>query len=150
MSEPTAIEQALIEMTRSVSDDLPIEKFILEFGRYFVGSPLPHGIERGHPHECYANAAALALAHDADAEYAEGYAYNSELQSPFLHAWCLEGGLVVDNTLHHPEEFDYFGVIIPKRIVRESIRETGTYGVLTSEEGPKLMASWKAIAGGSI
>jgi hypothetical protein len=147
MSERTAIERALQEMVRSASDDLPIEKFVLQFGRYFPGSPRPPGIVRGHLHECYINAATLALKEGSVARYAEGYAYKCDLQSPFLHAWCIAGGLVVDNTLPSPEEFDYFGVVIPTEILRENLRETGTYGVITGELGPNIMAAWKTIAG---
>ncbi len=120
-----------------------MEKFILEFGQYFPGGPLPPGIRRGHPKECYANAAALALKDDSELLYAEGYAYNNELQWPFVHAWCVVDGRVVDNTLHHPEDFDYLGILIPKKMLIENERETGTYGVLTGELGPKFMADWK-------
>lgn len=148
MRELTEIEQLLDRMARLAPDQSSISKFILEFGQCFAGQPLPPGIEKGHLKECYSNAAALALKDDADAIYAEGYAYNSELQSPFLHAWCVQGARVIDNTLRHPEDYEYLGVLIPKKILIENLRETGTYGVFAGELGPKLMENWKKIGTG--
>jgi len=141
MREPSEIEGALDRMATSATACSPTVKFILGFGQYFRGAPLPPGIARGHPKECYANAAALAL-NDDSLGYAEGYAYNNELQWPFLHAWCIRDGRVVDNILRHPGDFDYLGILIPKMRLIENERETGTYGVLTGELGAKFMADW--------
>lgn len=148
MSELTEIERALDQSVRSQPDQSPIAAFILKYGRYFVGEPLPAGIKRGHLQECYANAAMLALKDDPAASYAEGYAYKSDLLSPFLHAWCVRDGRVLDNTLHHPEDFDYFGIVISKAKLIENERATGTYGVLTGELGSKFMEEWKTSAAG--
>lgn len=148
MKELTEIERALVPIAKSASDQAPIAAFVLEFGRYYVGGPRPPGIKRGHPQECYANAATLALKEQPEASYAEGYAYRNDLLRPFLHAWCVLDGRVLDNTLHDPEDFDYFGIIIPKDMLIENERQTGTYGVLTGDFGPKFIETWKKSAAG--
>ena len=103
-----------------------IEDFILKNGRKMKIEPLPEGIKRGEPRQCFKNAFLLAL--ENGFTYCEGYA-NSVVPLPLMHAWCVDkNGIVIDPTWEDGK--DYFGVEIPMEIANRIILKSGHYGVI--------------------
>lgn len=86
--------------------------FFLERGRFFQPQPLPKGIRRGRPKECYFNSLKLALLED-DLTYVEGFVViplGEGRMGDVEHGWCVtKGGMVIDVTLKKPG-LAYFGV----------------------------------------
>jgi hypothetical protein len=63
-------------------------------------------------------------------EYYEGYAFHTEIQFAFMHAWNVKDGKVIDLTLKNPEEYEYYGVkFTPEQIWKEQLKH-GVYGML--------------------
>lgn len=84
-------------------------RIVLEHGRSYKAQPLPEGIERAKPRECFANALSLALGTGWD--YVEGYGMRPSIGWPIHHAWCAdEDGRVIDPTWDNPEEASYYGI----------------------------------------
>jgi len=120
----------------------PIEKFILTFGRHFLPAALLPVIKRGRAKQCYQNAADLALGDELKCDYAEGFAYDVDGGFPFGHAWCVQRRTAIDPTLKSPERYAYLGVIVPRRVLIETLEKQGHYGILTGELGDEFMQSW--------
>jgi hypothetical protein len=79
---------------------------------------------------CYGNS---ALKMREGYGYVEGYVVNEKTGYKMSHAWNVDSnGIHVDFTLDDPENYDYFGVIIPDKIVYRVGRENGRiwYSVL--------------------
>lgn len=110
-------------------------RYVLKHGEPFEAAPLPkpHAYRRFRAQGgCFANAARLALHHDA-LTYVEGYGWTRAAGDfPLLHAWCLNGdGRVVDPTWTEPT--GYYGVRLPESLVREGALERGAYGSLLDD-----------------
>jgi len=56
------------------------KRYIAAYGEEFKAAPLPEGIKRGTPHECYGNASKLVM-RNKDLTYAEGYAITPDVGS---------------------------------------------------------------------
>ncbi|MBI3675185.1 MAG: hypothetical protein HY243_01025 [Proteobacteria bacterium] len=86
--------------------------FFLKRGRFFEPQPLPKGIRRGRPKECYFNSLKLALLQD-DLTYCEGFVViplSKSRMTDVEHGWCVtKSGTVIDVTLEKPG-LAYFGV----------------------------------------
>src|SRR6266404_4890405 len=92
-----------------------ISDFILREGQFFEPRPLPAGIDCLKIGHCYKNAFWTAL--QERFVYVEGYAVDSSINLPMLHAWNLDSdGFVVDRTWNPPGQV-YFGVIFPLEVV---------------------------------
>lgn len=94
-----------------------IERFVLEHGHSFVGSPgLPAGVRRGRMKQCFGNAARLAVRHPDKYVYAEGFALGCGFA--MLHAWALDrSGRVVEPTWELHGDTDYYGVLVRSEYV---------------------------------
>lgn len=94
-----------------------------------VGVPFTE--ERGEAKMCFMNATHMAA--ETYLPYVEGYCMRDDIGFAFHHAWCVDGGEIVDPTLTEPEKYHYLGVEIPYDELRNEIRKNGVYGVLDSE-----------------
>ena len=103
--------------------------FVLRLGRDFPSRPLPQGVRRGLPRQCFHNAASLALRRPQEFLYVEGYAFTKGLCTE--HAWCVDReGYAVDPTWQGTHEAHYFGVPFFHPYVRRRGRERGELGGL--------------------
>jgi hypothetical protein len=119
-----------------------IDSFIQKYGQTFQGVPLPGEIRKGTKKQCYSNALRLAL-DDELLTYAEGYVRTPE-KFCVLHGWCVKDGNAIDPTLNHPEQCDYFGILIPMRMIAEDMNENRTSGILTpkNKNVAEFIDSW--------
>ena len=101
-----------------------------EKGREWNAAPLPHGVQRGVPKMCFANAT-HAFLERGDLDYCEGVGFVPDIPSiAFLHAWCVDAdGNVVDPTWDRPETCRYYGVRFPRRAYARHLAQTEFYGV---------------------
>ena len=111
--------------------------FVLRLGRDFPSHPLPKGVRRGLPRQCFHNAASLALRRPKEFLYAEGYAFTKGLCTE--HAWCVDrAGNAVDTTWRDEAPKHYFGVPFLHSYVRRQARERGELGGLINVwDGPE-------------
>lgn len=81
--------------------------------------------------ECYRNSLLLALTCD-DIEYVEGYYVFDEFSLPFEHAWNIKNGKVIDTTanLLKGNVVEYYGVVIPKNILRKYLKTSQVFTAL--------------------
>jgi hypothetical protein len=77
----------------------PPYRLVLKHGNPYVPAVMPHDVEPGKRHSCYANAFRLARKRN-DLRYVEGYATVRESRTwLYGHAWCIDDeGRVVDPT----------------------------------------------------
>lgn len=120
-----------------------IEKFVLDFGQYWVGKKRPPHIKKGRDKECFKNALDLSLIHPGY-QYVEGIASNI---IPTHHAWCIDSdGDIVDPTWANPEDCFYAGVAIPRDIALTEIIRNKTYGLFVIDNwriNIKFMEKWR-------
>ena len=111
--------------------------FVLQMGRDFPSRPLPKGVRRRLPRQCFHNAASLALRRPKEFLYAEGYAFTKGLCTE--HAWCIDReGNAVDITWRDDAAKHYFGVPFLHSYVRRQAREQGELGGLINVwDGPE-------------
>jgi hypothetical protein len=103
--------------------------FVVRLGQDFPYRPLPKGVRRRAPRQCFHNAALLALRRPNEFLYAEGYAVNIGICTE--HAWCVDrNGFAVDTTWRGPDSPQYFGVPFQHGYVMERAEERGTLGSL--------------------
>lgn len=106
-----------------------MERFVLRNGRAFM--PARRVGRRGRLKQCYANATSRVLRHGG--EYVEGYTLTCGL--PISHAWVtLDGVGAMDPTLP-ADEHEYFGVVLPTRILTRELGLLGHYGILDTRHG---------------
>lgn len=95
------------------------------------------GLQSFRQKRCYQNSAIL-IAEDEEQRlsYCEGYVCDSNL-GVVEHSWVTIGGKVVDLTLRAVDRklqgrnrttMDYFGVVIPRHVLRQMQNETRRYG----------------------
>lgn len=120
--------------------DARVERFVADFGEEFAGSKRPIGLRKGKAKLCFYHAADLAGGDDRY-EYVEGYA-RGKGPLPFLHAWCLFEGRVVDRTLKDPENHEYIGVRIPTRLLNDILAKQKRYGVLFGTASEEFTREW--------
>jgi hypothetical protein len=107
---------------------IPTERLVFRFGKEFPGHALPSKYKRGRPKECFNNAMNVSIYHDI--RYVEGFALSPKL-IPVAHAWCLDkDGRVIDVTWNKPEHCEYFGIIIPKKLLIQQVLKNNMAGVL--------------------
>jgi hypothetical protein len=82
---------------------------VLDHGKEYQAAPLPAGIDRGAPKQCFQNA--LNIADDSELAYTEGYMLRPGVPLLVHHAWCVTpDGVVVDPTISDPETCGYYGI----------------------------------------
>ena len=86
-----------------------IEAFVLKYGTEFRGEKRPKGIRKRKMKECFANSSRMLTDHHG-LTYYEGYALSDKFAFPFLHAWNVKDGKVIDTTLPDPENYQYIGI----------------------------------------
>jgi hypothetical protein len=108
------------------------EALLLEKGRESVSAPLPAGIPRGTPKECFRNAYMLVVERpDLRLTYVEGFALSV---IPTLHAWAATPeGVVVDPTWDAPEGRAYIGLPMETTLVAAFTLATGMWSVLGND-----------------
>jgi len=107
---------------------------LLEYGQYFEPGPLPPGIRKGRPKDCYANAYKISGPEQFGGKglvYCEGMAltqFSDGTSHEFEHAWCVDPktGTVIDPTLQAAE---YFGIPFDSKYVSKTIARKDTYSV---------------------
>jgi len=114
----------------------PIEGLLLAKGEVFEAGTCPKHIKRGTPKHCFCNATRLAWG--GIGKYYEGVVMSKQLPFPIHHAWVVENGKVIDNTLREPDQYEYLGVWISTPMLNETLRETGVYGVLDCGRGANI------------
>lgn len=122
--------QRLVDGYQTVGMPALIERLILKHGTLFEGKkwvPI-RGVRRMAPKQCFRNATYGVWDHGF--EYWEGYAMGRDIQFPFLHAWNVHEGRVIDLTLREPEKYVYMGMqFTDKQIVREQMKHE-VFGML--------------------
>ncbi|BAZ47091.1 hypothetical protein NIES4102_41370 (plasmid) [Chondrocystis sp. NIES-4102] len=74
------------------------EELVLDLGVEMSFSPLPEDIKLGFQKGCYYNSFRV-LVDNPDLIYCEGYALQSDLSLPLIHAWLVnEDGQIIDPT----------------------------------------------------
>lgn len=104
-----------------------MERFILRNAQPEMTGK-PYDDERMEPKMCFMNATHLSM--ETHLPYVEGMCMRKDFQIPFHHAWCEDGGEIVDPTLVNPELYTYLGVEIPPDDLIKVLKKTGMYGVL--------------------
>jgi hypothetical protein len=104
-----------------------LERFCLRHGQYFQGVKRPKGVRKMQAKMCFRNS--TRGLHENDMKYFEGYAMHREIEFPFLHAWNVKGGKVVDLTLPEPEKYEYIGLDLTKYVNSELLKNQ-VYGLL--------------------
>lgn len=125
-------ETGWITLSLKFASPYRIESFVLRHADVEgPGSPLPNGVNRGTPKECFRNAATMTMGKPRF-DYCEGYAVHKDIAFPFLHAWCIdrETGLIIEPTLEHPQDYHYIGITIPKKLLMTELYRNGVYGLL--------------------
>ena len=116
------------ELSAQWLPDNLLMRFMLEYGRDYEfksDSYIGHGV----PHQCFKNAALLAL-NSRMLSYVEGKV--SIHGVPLDHAWCANGdGVVIDPTIRAGDGVTgYFGVPFRTAYVRAAMLSNGRYGLL--------------------
>jgi hypothetical protein len=116
-----------IEIFKTMRLPAIMERFVL---RNTVGEMVgvPCTEPTGKPKMCFMNAAHLAF--DACLPYVEGYCMSNDIAFPFHHAWCVDGGDIIDPTIKDPTKYRYIGVEIPHDDLRKQLLDNGVYGIL--------------------
>lgn len=79
-----------------------MEQFVLDYGWWYVPSPLLEGIESGTAQQCHKNAHILSMEHEGFI-YCEGFALFKDGMYRTLHSWVTDGqGQAFDNTWQKP------------------------------------------------
>jgi hypothetical protein len=133
-------------------DPNEVADYLADGGKAYRGSPLPKGIDKGVPNECYANATNLLFGayygkEHPDWRYCEGIAAMANDPSmSIMHGWIVDGqGKVIDNSLKDPQNWVYYGRTYETKPYIDFCMEHGYYGVLG---GDPAAAEEVMLAGG--
>jgi hypothetical protein len=125
----------------------PLEAALLDHGRPFVGIARPKGYRRlRRVQHCFFNSLTIATdecgTYPQGGTYVEGYAISRDGRGvPLHHAWItLDGTNAIDVTWRAPpEQCLYFGIPLPRAVLRTFICEThGAGPVLRDYEDGKV------------
>ncbi len=81
------------------------------------------------PKSCYRNSQRAVMKFPNQFQYAEGFFANHDAPCPFHHAWLFLHAKLVDLTVD-ANEYDYFGVLIPRDLVQNHILRMRAFGHL--------------------
>jgi len=103
------------------------ECFLFKHGRAFVAAALPKDVRKTTNGHSFDNSLRLATRRHPALVYAEGKVTSVVEGDPLIeHAWCVTPeGVVVDPTLEHPEQHEYFGVTFSPAALLRGIRASG-------------------------
>jgi hypothetical protein len=118
-STPRSDQDWLVQALKGEAHHPPY-RLVLKHGRPYVPAVMPHDVEPGKRHSCFANAFRLACRR-SDLQYVEGYATVRESRTwLYRHAWCVDDkGRVVDPTPGwgtKPLPRAFRGVVLPLAI----------------------------------
>jgi hypothetical protein len=124
------VESFLKQTTEAFEPPMvPTHRLVLRLGREFEGQALPSRYKRGRPRECFLNSLKAVFDFE-NLRYVEGFALAPRL-IPVEHAWCIdERNRVIDLTWDRPEGCEYFGIIIPTKLLLEQSLKNKVAGVL--------------------
>jgi hypothetical protein len=125
-----------------------VHRYVLAYGRAFVGIPRPKGFRRQRARKrCYMNATRISWA--TGATYVEGFAMRANMPL-FHHAWVtMDGVHAIDQTLPDAEQYEYFGIPFPPHILAEAINARGYFGVLDPID-PGLLRLAEPVGGNPV
>jgi len=113
-------------ITMNPRDLLDPECFLFKYGRAFIAAALPKDIRKTPNGHSFDNSLRLATRRHPALTYAEGKASSAIEGSLIEHAWCVTpDGVVVDPTLEHPEQHEYFGVAFSPAALLRGLRASG-------------------------
>jgi hypothetical protein len=130
------LKRFLDAMTIMTSSSIPegyyhtIYSFVREYGIIMKPYPLPVGVSRGTPKECYQNATLLALG-NRKLTYCEGFAIGKG-SIPMEHAWNLKDDKVLDVTWG--EGAAYIGIPFKTDYLRAALDKASVYGLINAYE----------------
>ncbi len=119
--------QQRTETFREMGHPLIMDEFVLKHGKSF--ERIATDVTRATPRECFANAARLAINNEFF-EYTEGYVCAHDFQYPFLHAWIMYDGEIIDNTLETPSNYSYFGIRFKQSFLLSQLAKHKVFGIL--------------------
>lgn len=103
---------------------LEIELILKKIGKNFNVTKGKSDRRKYKEGKCYPNS--VHIMNEKGYGYVEGYVTNKQDGDTFSHAWNVDDlGNHLDFTLEHPENYDYFGIIIPEKVVRDVGKENG-------------------------
>lgn len=110
-----------------------LHRFVLRNGVPASGRRRPKGVRMATPNQCFMNAALLCM--ERGYTYCEGFATAHALFGiPIEHAWAMNGGRVIDNTLQDPQEYAYLGIPFGPLELATRLRGQEMYGLLIVNE----------------
>lgn len=108
----SAITDELAKMAdayRQLGHATNIYSVVLDHGREYTAAPLPAGIARATPRQCFNNT--IDICDDDELVYVEGYMLRPGVPMLIHHAWCITpADVVVDPTIENPETCAYYGI----------------------------------------
>jgi hypothetical protein len=119
------------------------QRFVVDFGRPYVGLKQPKGFRFGPPKKCFQKATDAILNCDErlskELSYVEGYALVPG-QMPIHDAWVAFKNLqAVELTVRsNPLEMAFFGVSFSRSEVVELVQKSGEYGFLDYPISPAV------------
>jgi hypothetical protein len=122
--------QQLVEQCAVAGLPAILERFVLKHGTAFEGARRPKGVRKRAMKMCFRNSANITLDARLGSDYYEGFAMHREMMFPFLHAWNVRDGKVIDTTLRDPEQYQYLGLRFTLRQLISVLAETQVYGLL--------------------
>lgn len=124
------VKRALRSIVRKSRGNTVVERFVLEYGRAFIGIERPSEFPLGKIKNCYVNAGDLAG--DDQGIYVEGFAMSPGTGLPFQHAWLTTDGVsAIDVTLQSPaQNCWYFGIAFSGRLLGQSLQVRKVWGLL--------------------
>ena len=102
--------------------------------------PLPAGVQRGNPNECFKNASIVLIesrtSGSQEYKYCEGIVERKDEPGvSMLHGWLVnKQGQAVDPTLDDPTKWNYHGVVYSWKEYATFCRSTGCAGVLGGDQ----------------
>ena len=108
---------------------LEIELILKKLGKNFNVTKGKSDRRKYKEGNCYPNSVRIMT--EKGYGYVEGYVTNKQNGDTFGHAWNVDDlGNHLDFTLKHSENYDYFGIIIPKEVLRDVGKKMVMYGIL--------------------
>ena len=121
-------------------DPAQVKSYVQEHGVAMQAIPLPAGVQRGNPNECFKNASIVLIesrtSGSQEYKYCEGIVERKDEPGvSMLHGWLVnKQGQAVDPTLDDPTKWNYHGVVYSWKEYATFCRSTGCAGVLGGDQ----------------